>query len=197
MNTVLKNEELVALYRDTRDERYLQSLISQNRGLLNIITSSYVESIPNVEQEDLISESYIPMLRAIEDFDINKGIAFSTFLKTYVKQHLNRLYKTATRKKRYTGSSPVSYDDLLEINKEGGDVTGGRFVVECEDMTAVDFRELITSLDLNEKERVAVNVLMVGGTKGEVAKVLNCTPATANYYFKKIKQKLIFAYGCI
>lgn len=197
MNKVLKNEDLVVLYRDTRDELYLQQLISQNRGLLNIITSSYVESIPNVEQEDLISESYIPMLRAIEDFDINKGIAFSTFLKTYVKQHLNRLYKTATRKKRYTGSTHVSYEGLVEINKDGGDVTDSRFVVECEDITSVEFRDLIASLDLNEKEQVAVRVLMVGGTKGEVAKVLNCTPATANYYFNKIKQKMTFATGCI
>lgn len=195
MNKVYKNEELVVLYRDTRDEMYLQKLIAQNTGLLNILTSSYVNSIPNVEQEDLISESYIPMLRAIEDFDNSMGLTFSNFLKVYVKQHLNRLYKTATRKKRYTGSTPVSYESLVEINKEGGDVTDTRFMIECEDMTSIEFNDFIASLDLNEKERVAVNILMVGGTKGEVAKVLNCTPATANYYFNKIKKKLTFAMG--
>ena len=66
----LKNEDLVILYRETKNEKYLQELITQNTGLLNIIVGSYVASIPNAEREDLISESYIPMLRAIEDFRI-------------------------------------------------------------------------------------------------------------------------------
>lgn len=190
---VYKNEDLVVLYRESRDEKYLQELIRQNTGLLNILVNDYVVSIPNAEREDLISESYIPMLRAIEDFDTSLGFTFSNLLKVYVKQHLNRLYNEATRKKRYTGSTPVSYESLLEINKEGGDVTDSSFTVECEDITSIEFRELISSLQLNEKEQIAVDVLMTGGKKGDVAKVLNCTPATANYYFKNIRKKFIFA----
>lgn len=53
--------------------------------------------------------------------------------------------------------------------------------------------EFINSLELNEKERVTVNVLMAGGTKGEVAKALSCTPATANYYFKQLRKKFVLA----
>jgi RNA polymerase nonessential primary-like sigma factor len=133
------------------------------------------------------------MLRAIQDFDPSLGLTFSNLLKVYVRQHLNRLYNEATRKKRYTGSAPVSYESLVEINKEGGDITDTRFTVDCEDINSVEFRELLDSLNLNEKEQIAVNVLLVGGTKGEVAKVLNCTPATANYYFKSIRKKFTFA----
>jgi len=188
-----KNENLVILYRESRNEKYLKELIEQNRGLLNILVSGYVDSIPNAEYEDLISESYIPMLRAIEDFDTSLGLTFSNLLKVYVRQHLNRLYNEATRKKRYTGSTPVSYEELEEINKEGGDITESSFSVECEDITFLEFRELINSLDLNEKEQVAVNVLMAGGKKGDVAKALKCTPATANYYFKSIRKKFEFA----
>ena len=67
MNTGVKrtNEELVVLYRDSRDERYLKELITQNTGLINILVSSYLSSIPNAEMEDLVSESYIPMLRLV------------------------------------------------------------------------------------------------------------------------------------
>ncbi len=195
MNTGVKssNEELVVLYRESRDEAYLQELITQNRGLINILVGGYVNSIPNVEQEDLVSESYIPMLRAIEDFDEARGLKFSNFLKVYVRQHLNRLYNEATRKKRYTGSTPVSYDSLVEINKEGGDVKESSFTIDCTDIGSVEFMELLKSLNLNEREQVAVNVLMAGGTKGEVAKALKCTPATANYYFKSIRKKFVFA----
>ena len=188
-----RNEDLVVLYRETRDEQFLQELIRQNTGLLNILVGEYVNSIPNAEREDLISESYIPMLRAIEDFDLSLGFTFSNLLKVYVRQHLNRLYNEATRKKRYTGSTPVSYESLLEINKEGGDVTESSFTVECEDISSIEFKELLHSLQLSEKEQIAVNVLMAGGKKGDVAKALNCTPATANYYFKNIRKKFGFA----
>ena len=133
------------------------------------------------------------MLKAIEDFDESRGLAFSTLLKVYVRQHLNRLYNEATRKKRYTGSTPLSYEALTEINKEGGCEFDSYFTVECEDVRAIEFREFLNSLHFTEKEQVAVNVLMDGGSKGDVAKALNCTPATANYYFKQIKKKFILA----
>lgn len=195
MNTGVKrtNEELVVLYRDSRDERYLKELITQNTGLINILVSSYLSSIPNAEMEDLVSESYIPMLRAIEDFDTSMDLKFSNLLKVYVRQHLNRLYNEATRKKRYTGSTPDSYERLAEINKEGGTELDSSFTVELEDISSVEFMDFLRSLNLNEKEQVAVNVLMAGGTKGEVAKALKCTPATANYYFKSIRKKFVFA----
>lgn len=187
------NEELVKLYKESRNEEYLAELISQNTGLINILVSSYLSSIPNSELEDLVSESYIPMLKAIEDFDEKQGFRFSTLLKAYVRQHLNRLYNEATRKKRFTGSTPVSYESLVEINKEGGSELDSSFTVELEDISSVEFMDLLRSLNLNDKEQVAVNVLMAGGTKGEVAKALKCTPATANYYFKSIRKKFVFA----
>lgn len=198
LNTGLKsNEELVIAYRETRNEAYLQELISQNTGLLNTWANSYVNSIPKAEQEDLVSESYIPMLRAIEDFDAEAGVTFASFLKVYVRQHFNRLYNEATRQKRYAGYTPVSYESLVEINKESGEECDSSFTVECEDMRDVEFRAFLNSIDLNFKEQVAVNVLMAGGSKGEVAKLLNCTPATANYYFKSIRKKFVFAGVCV
>ena len=187
------NEELVKLYKESRNEEYLAELITQNTGLINILVSSYLSSIPNSELEDLVSESYIPMLKAIEDLDEKQGFRFSTLLKAYVRQHLNRLYNEATRKKRFTGSTPVSYESLVEINKEGGSELDSSFTVELEDISSIEFMDLLRSLNLNEKEQVAVNVLMAGGTKGEVAKALKCTPATANYYFKSIRKKFVFA----
>ena len=191
MKTTYTNEEIVKNYKESGNEIYLSELIKKNTPLLRVLVEPYLASIPNSEYEDLIAESYIPMLKAIEDFDEARGLAFITLLKAYVRQHLNRLYNEATRKKRYTGSTPLSYDALTEINKEGGCELDSYFTVECEDVRAFEFQELLRSLHLNEKEQVAVNVLMDGGTKGDVAKALNCTPATANYYFKSIRKKFV------
>lgn len=187
------NEELVILYRDTKNERYLEDLINQNKGLMYVIVEPFVHSIPNAEMEDLIQEAYIPMLRAVDNFDESRGLTFSNLLKVYVRQHLSRLYNSETRKKRYNGAPTVSYESLVEINREGGSEGDSYFSVECVDMGSVEFLDFIRSLELNEKEQVAVNVLMDGGTKGEVAKALKCTPATANYYFKQIRKKFVLA----
>lgn len=125
------NEELIKAYKESRDESYLKELIEANKGLINLLVSPYLTSIPNSELEDLTSESYIPMLRAIEDYDPEQGVAFSTLLKVYVRQHLNRLYNEATRQKRFTGTTPDSLDRLSEINKEGGTETDSTFKWMC------------------------------------------------------------------
>lgn len=130
------NEELIKAYKESRDESYLKELIEANKGLINLLVSPYLTSIPNSELEDLTSESYIPMLRAIEDYDPEQGVAFSTLLKVYVRQHLNRLYNEATRQKRFTGTTPDSLDRLSEINKESGTETDSTFEVECKDFSA-------------------------------------------------------------
>lgn len=194
MNTgILTNEMLVKNYKETRNEKFLSELIQKNTPLLRMLVEPYLSTIPNSEYEDLISESYMPLLKSIEDFDEARGLAFITLLKAYVRQHLNRLYNEVTRKKRYNGSTAVSYEALTEINKEGGTALDGSFSVECEEITSFEFRELLSSLQLNDKENVAVNILLGGGSKGEVAKALSCTPATATYYFRNIRKKFVLA----
>ena len=162
------------------------------------ITESEIDALSLISYgvpavEDLTSESYIPMLRAIEDYDPEQGVAFSTLLKVYVRQHLNRLYNEATRQKRFTGTTPDSLDRLSEINKESGTETDSTFEVECKDFSSVEFMDLLDSLQLNDKEQVAVNILMAGGAKGEIAKALNITNATVSWHIKNLKKKFILA----
>ena len=193
MITGMTNEALVRNYKESGNEKYVEELIRKNTPLLRVLVEPYLSTIPNSEYEDLIAESYIPMLKAIEDFDETRGLAFITLLKAYVRQNLNRLYNEATRKKRYIGSVPVSYEALTEINKDGGCEQDNYFTVEYEGAWDFEFLDVIRSLHLNEKEQIAVNILMDGGSKGDVARALKCTPATANYYFKSIKKKFILA----
>jgi RNA polymerase sigma factor (sigma-70 family) len=192
----MSNEDLVVGYRESGNEAYLQELMNKNKGLFNLLAGSYVNSIPNSELEDLVSESYIAMLDAIKDFDPSRGFSFSTLLKTYVRQRLNKIYNTETRKKRFTGSSPVSYESLVEINRDGGQAPTA-FTVECEDIRSIEFSEVLASMDLNEKEKVVVNILMQGSSKGEVAKALNVKPATVTYYLRSLAKKFELAGVCI
>lgn len=191
---LFSNEELVNLYNTSGNEAYMNNLITQNEGLLNKWAGMYAETIPYAEVEDLVSEAYFPFIRAVADYKPDGGCNFASFLKVYVHQHFNRIYNHETRQKRFTGSVPDSYEGLLDKAEEDGYGTlGNAFTVECEDYSSVELMDFIESLELNERERVVVNVLLCGGTKGEVAKELEITPATTTYYIKKIREKFVSA----
>lgn len=195
MNTGLfSNEELVKMYRESGNESILQEIITQNVGLMNKWAVSFASSIPNAEIEDLVSEEYFPLRKAINDFDESKGVCFATLLKVYVQQHFKRIYNQETRKKRFTGSIPDSYEGLMEkASEDGYGALGSSFTVECKDYSSIEFSEFLDSLDLNEKEQVVVRVIMGGGNKVDVAKTLQITSASTTYYIKRIREKFISA----
>lgn len=113
------NEELIKAYKESRDESYLKELIEANKGLINLLVSPYLTSIPNFELEDLTSESYIPMLRAIEDYDPEQGVAFSTLL----TRRFNVLVKwndkvPYTEKELYNRLISICGDDNFSVNPD-------------------------------------------------------------------------------
>jgi RNA polymerase nonessential primary-like sigma factor len=179
-----ETEELVVMYQSTQKEEVLQEIISRNEGLLNNWVWDY-RNIPNYESEDLLEEAYIACWRAVENYSTERGVTFTTFLKVNVRQQFNRLYNEATRKKRYTGSTPVSYESLVEINKDGGDMPERAFTLNCEDYSYLEVKEFLNSLSNNAKE-VAVR-LMDGMSKKEIAKALEITPATISYHVGRLQ----------
>ena len=84
------NEDLVIEYQSTHNEELFRALLEKNTGLLHIIVMDY--KIPKYEIEDLLSESYIALIKAVDNFDPTRGVTFTTALKVFVRQHLNRLY---------------------------------------------------------------------------------------------------------
>ncbi len=192
MKTGLSNEELVVEYNNTHKEEYLKELHSRNVGLLNILVKPYVETIPNAEFEDLLQEAWFPLLKAVEEFDPDYGCNFSTLLKTYVRQHMNRIYNEATRKKRFTGTTPDSYERLTEIGKDGS-IDDRSFTVDCADFKSIEFMDLLERIDFTESEKVIVNILLCGGTNKDCSRELDIKPASVTYYFKQIRKKFILA----
>lgn len=151
------NEDLVREYQTTHNEDLFRALLEKNTGLLHIIVTDY--RIPKYEIEDLLSESYIALIKAVDNFDPTRGVTFTTALKVFVRQHLNRLYTEATRQKRYNGMDPASYEELVEIHKD--DVRG----LDCDRFTQIEVDEYLEGLEA--KDRYVVTLLLSGdGFKG-------------------------------
>ena len=128
---------------------------------------------------------YIACWQAVEHFDPNKGYAFTSCLKGYIKQRFNRLYNEATRQKRYTGSDLVSYEELEEINREGS--------VEFELLNDMAVQEFLSSLE-GKVQYIAIH-LLDGDTKGDIARSLGITPASLTYHIKRLQQAYTTFFG--
>ncbi|MFW6108035.1 MAG: sigma-70 family RNA polymerase sigma factor [bacterium] len=84
-------------------------LVSANMGL--VVAMAKRTRIPNVSFSDLISEGYMALLRAIDNFDVARGFKFSTYACRAILKGFNRL---ATKVGRYVSRFGVSYDPELE-----------------------------------------------------------------------------------
>lgn len=172
------NEDLVIEYQTTHNEDLFRALLEKNTGLLHIIVMDY--RIPKYEIEDLLSESYIALIKAVDNFDPTRGVTFTTALKVFVRQHLNRLYNEVTCQKRYNGMDPASYEELVEIHKD--DVRG----LDCDRFTQIEVDEYLKGLEA--KDRYMVTLLLIGYSLSDCAKVFHVANSSITWRIKRIRK---------
>ena len=172
------NEDLVIEYQTTHNEDLFRALLEKNTGLLHIIVMDY--RIPKYEIEDLLSESYIALIKAVDNFDPTRGVTFTTALKVFVRQHLNRLYNEVTCQKRYNGMDPASYEELVEIHKD--DVRG----LDCDRFTQIEVDEYLEGLE--DKDRYMVTLLLMGYSLSDCAKVFHVANSSITWRIKRIRK---------
>lgn len=172
------NEDLVKEYQTTHNEDLFRALLKKNTGLLHIIVMDY--RIPKYEIEDLLSESYIALIKAVDNFDPTRGVTFTTALKVFVRQHLNRLYNEVTCQKRYNGMDPASYEELVEIHKD--DVRG----LDCDRFSQIEVDEYLEGLEA--KDRYMVTLLLMGYSLSDCAKAFHVANSSITWRIKRIRK---------
>lgn len=172
------NEDLVIEYQTTHNEDLFRALLEKNTGLLHIIVMDY--RIPKYEIEDLLSESYIALIKAVDNFDPTRGVTFTTALKVFVRQHLNRLYNEVTCQKRYNGMDPASYEELVEIHKD--DVRG----LDCDRFTQIEVDEYLEGLEA--KDRYVITLLLMGYSLSDCAKAFHVANSSITWRIKRIRK---------
>lgn len=97
MNDIYSNEEILRLYRETKNKSYLQDLIEKNKGFIyhckKCIFGNSNKDI-KLEEEDVLQEGYIGILRAVSKFDETRGVKFITFASKFIMgAMLDYIYK--------------------------------------------------------------------------------------------------------
>ena len=84
----MANEELVFLYQ-MGDKKALDKLVEQNSGIVHKIARKFnLEKINAVDEEDLISEGYIGLIKAANSykFEIENRASFITYAVYWIYQ---------------------------------------------------------------------------------------------------------------
>lgn len=86
----LSNEELVALYKKSRDINIRNKIIINNLGLIYAAAKKRIKNPSCYTLEDLVQEGVIGMMKGIERFDTTKDTSFSTYVYYWIVQQMDR-----------------------------------------------------------------------------------------------------------
>ncbi len=108
--------------RGKQRERHLaQATRFRNRILMGnfrlLVSTASQFATPAVRTEELVSEGVVPLLNAVELFDVSRGWAFGTYATHALRNHFRRSGQRRQRKQRFAASR----GDLLlaELPDEG------------------------------------------------------------------------------
>lgn len=169
----------------------INEAIRENKGLIyEVINRYYYNKKYDFVRDDLFQVGQLSLYKAIQTFDENKNIKFSTFAMTVIK---NDLLKFATRDyEKYSGvindtetslNSTVSNDDDMSMEDRLG--------IE-EDFSELEGSELLSYIRERKSEKVVKMVMMLseGYTYQEVGKKLGCSKQYVNSTMKKLAEEL-------
>ena len=88
----------------TGDEKALSMLLETYRPMIEHAISFYFSGLAaaGLSKEDLQQEGAMALVRAIEQYDANRGVSFGAFAKKCVRNRLISIYRATHKKERKT-----------------------------------------------------------------------------------------------
>lgn len=196
------NEEKECLKRCREgDIEARNELIERNLRLVAYIVKKYSTGEKN--NEDLISIGTIGLIKAVDSFDIDKGIRLATYASRCIDNELLMLFRS--EKKR---SKEIYLSDSIGSDKEGNEISLIDIIeAEDEDITEKilvqeNLRKLSGYMDavLTERERKIIHMrygIPDGSkeyTQREIARIMDISRSYVSRIEKKALKKLRKAY---
>lgn len=197
------NEEKECLKRCREgDIEARNELIERNLRLVAYIVKKYSTGEKN--NEDLISIGTIGLIKAVDSFDIDKGIRLATYASRCIDNELLMLFRS--EKKR---SKEIYLSDSIGSDKEGNEISLIDIIeAEDEDITEKilvqeNLRKLSGYMDavLTERERKIIHMrygIPDGSkeyTQREIARIMDISRSYVSRIEKKALKKLRKAYA--
>ena len=165
-------------------------LIEGNMRLAIKIANSF--SNTRIDQDDLWSIAFMGLIRAADTFDPHKGIKFTAYMTTVVKNEI-RLELRKVVKDRVE----VSLESVLLSDEMTGDdillkdtIVGSEFEEEYRQYQIVN--EVMRGLlEVNERDRKILMLRMSGYRQEVIADVMNTAQSTISRIVKLFKKEIV------
>lgn len=176
------DEELIELYRKGNDE-VVPYLIEKYKGLVGHKVAPLF--LTGGDRDDLVQEGMIGLVKAIDEFKIDKDTAFSTFANLCITR---QLYTTLTRANRKKNSPLTEYISIYDedFQPEGGLNPEEHFL----DLEKVGILENAINSGLSEYEKLVLEDMISGLDYLKIAQKYDKEPKSVDNAIQRIKRKV-------
>lgn len=172
------------------DARALTQVCHGFQPLLRSVARLY----RGVSYDDALQEGYVALLRAIQDYDVGRGIAFAGFAARRVhgdvRTAMRREWRNADRvvlnpdgHEEHDGQTPSLWDKLSFAAWRQDTGAGG-------DFSALEWRDLLRQAKLTEREAMAITLSRDGWSSTAIAKQMGMSAETVKTWRKRAFRKL-------
>lgn len=183
------------------DEELVRQIQQGGWVLFPIIVERYISTIRiktrqyhlnGIDEEDLVQEGLIGLLKAVSGYDSTQGASFKTFANTCIDHLLASVAKTTTRQKNLPFKDYVSLSEMGEGDGLQVDYTTPEKIVQQKEDLANISKIIESGLTKVEKETL---ILYLGGcTYKEMAQQLGLSSKAIDNALQRVRTKLKTAY---
>ena len=183
------------------DEELVRQIQQGGWVLFPIIVERYISTIRiktrqyhlnGIDEEDLVQEGLIGLLKAVSGYDSTQGASFKTFANTCIDHLLASVAKTTTRQKNLPFKDYVSLSEMGEGDGLQVDYTTPEKIVQQKEDLANIGKIIESGLTKVEKETL---ILYLGGcTYKEMAQQLGLSSKAIDNALQRVRTKLKTAY---
>ena len=166
-----------------------KTLIEQHTPLAVSIGNEFFQKNPKFSQTELVSEAYVGLMKAGGSFDPNKGIAFGSFAKIVIKNHiLDYLSKQGTYVDRIKLTEDLQQNDLSQSSglEEVDDIDPLREAHRTEIKQLLKTQRSL----LSQSQQEIINLLSLGHSYAEIGEKIGISKQAVHKSVQKALESM-------